>query len=78
MPSKISRRIFIKKILGSIISMLVAGTGGYYYAKEIEPKSLVITRHMISHPLIPQGFNQFKMVQFSDTHLGFQYYAGAT
>jgi uncharacterized protein len=73
MPSKISRRIFIKKILGSIISMFVAGTGGYYYAKEIEPKSLSITRHTFSHPLIPQGFNQFKMIQFSDTHLGFQY-----
>ena len=73
MPSKISRRIFIKKIFGSIISLLVAGTGGYYYAKEIEPKSLTITRHMISHPRIPQSFNQFKMVQFSDTHLGFQF-----
>ena len=73
MPSKISRRIFIKKIFGSIISLLVASTGGYYYAKEIEPKSLAITRHIISHPRIPQGFNQFKMIQFSDTHLGFQY-----
>ena len=73
MPSKISRRIFIKRTFGSIISLLAAGTGGYYYAKEVEPKSLSMTRHIISHPRIPQGFNQFKMVQFSDTHLGFQY-----
>ena len=73
MPSQISRRIFIKRIFGSIITLFAAGTGGYYYAKEIEPKSLSITRHVISHPRIPQGFNQFKMVQFSDTHLGFQY-----
>jgi uncharacterized protein len=73
MPSKVSRRIFIKRILGSFITMIAAGTGGYYYAKEIEPKLLDITSHTISHPLIPQSFNRFKIVQFSDTHLGFQF-----
>src|SRR4051794_29226723 len=73
MTKKWSRRTFIKKIMGSILTIAATGTGGYYYAREIEPKLLDINRHAIAHPHIPKSFDQFKMIQFSDTHLGFQY-----
>lgn len=73
MFKKISRRTFLKKLAGILLIVIATGTGGYYYARNIEPKLLDINRNKISHPLIPQGFDQFKIVQFSDTHLGFQY-----
>ncbi len=73
MSKKISRRTFIKKTIGSLFTLLAAGAGGYYYAREIEPRLLDINRYTIRHSLIPKGFDDFKIVQFSDTHLGFQY-----
>ncbi len=73
MPRKISRRTFLKRAFGTLFTLIAAGTGGYYYAREIEPKLLEINRQSITHSLIPRGFDQFKIVQFSDTHLGFQY-----
>src|SRR3954451_3191391 len=73
MAKKWSRRTFIKKIVGSLLTIVATGTGGYYYAREIEPKLLDINRHSITHSYIPKGFDQFKIIQFSDTHLGFQY-----
>ncbi|MBB6443668.1 metallophosphoesterase [Bacillus benzoevorans] len=76
MPRKISRRTLLKRAFGTLSTLLAAGAGGYYYARDIEPKLLEINRHSISHTLIPRGFDQFKIVQFSDTHIGFQYTIG--
>ncbi|MBU8877630.1 metallophosphoesterase [Bacillus sp. FJAT-29790] len=73
MPKKVSRRSFLKSAFGSLFAAVGIGGGGYYYAREIEPKRLEITHHQISHKAIPPSFNDFKIVQFSDTHLGFQY-----
>ncbi|MFE8703515.1 metallophosphoesterase [Cytobacillus sp. FJAT-54145] len=73
MPKKVSRRSFLKKAVGSVIATIGLSSGGYYYAREIEPNLLDIVFEMISHNDIPEGFNGFKIVQFSDTHLGFQY-----
>lgn len=73
MQEKISRRGFIKKMIGTIFTIAAFGSGGYYYAREMEPKMLTINHHTFSHSHIPQGFDQFKIIQFSDTHLGFQY-----
>ncbi|MCQ6275093.1 metallophosphoesterase [Bacillus sp. V3B] len=73
MTKKWSRRTFIKKIMASLLTMVATGTGGYYYAREIEPKLLDINHHSITRSHIPKGFDQFRMIQFSDTHLGFQY-----
>lgn len=73
MAKKWSRRTFIKKIVGSLLTIVATGTGGYYYGREIEPKLLDINHHSITHSHIPKGFDQFKIIQFSDTHLGFQY-----
>ncbi|MBA2870613.1 hypothetical protein HNQ85_000883 [Anoxybacillus calidus] len=68
-----TRRQFLKKSLSFMISGFVSTTIGYLYARFIEPKQLVTTNHVISHPLIPKSFDGVKIVQFSDTHLGHFY-----
>jgi uncharacterized protein len=68
-----SRRVFIKRAVGSLLTVVGAGYGGYFYAKQIEPRLLQINSHTIVHADIPKSFNGFKIVQFSDTHLGFHY-----
>ncbi|KAB2337725.1 metallophosphoesterase [Cytobacillus depressus] len=73
MPKKVTRRSFLKRVVGSLFSIAGLSAGGYYYAGHIEPRLLDINRFSISNHAIPKGFNQFKIVQFSDTHLGFQY-----
>lgn len=65
----------MKRTFGSLFSLLGLGAGGYYYSREIEPKLLDVNHHKIINPSIPSSFNRFKIVQFSDTHLGFQYNA---
>lgn len=71
-----NRRSFLKKSFGSLLTLLGLGGGTYYYAREIEPSLLDIHEEVISSKKIPTEFNQFKIVQFSDTHMGFQYDLG--
>jgi uncharacterized protein len=73
MKKKLTRRSFIKRTFGSFVTMVGAGYGGYFYAHDIEPRLLQINQHVISHVDIPKNFDGFKIVQFSDTHLGFHY-----
>jgi uncharacterized protein len=73
MPKNITRRSFIKRMFGGVLALGGISTGGYYYAHEIEPHMLDITYHNIKSSLLPKEFDGFKIVQFSDTHLGFQY-----
>lgn len=73
MKKNITRRSFIKKSLGSILALSGIGIGGRYYTHEVEPKWLEINTIAISNPLIPKGFSGLRIVQFSDTHLGFQF-----
>jgi len=73
MAKKISRRTFIKKTLSSFLALIGAGAGGFFYARDIEPRLLEISHHQIKNSFIPKGFHQFKIIQFSDTHLGFHY-----
>jgi predicted MPP superfamily phosphohydrolase len=73
MPKKVSRRSFLKKTLGFAAAAFGLSAGGYYYARDIEPRLLDITNHKISNNAIPQAFDNLKIVQFSDTHLGFHY-----
>lgn len=74
MPKKkMNRRSFMKKMLASFLSIVGISVGGYYYANKIEPNLLEINKVNIKHTKIPKEFEGFKIVQFSDTHLGFQY-----
>lgn len=73
MQTKVTRRSFIKRALGSFISVAGIGAGGYFYAHDIEPHLLDVTRHNIKSRYLPEGFDGLKVIQFSDTHIGFQY-----
>jgi len=68
-----TRRSFLKTILGSGLTVLGLSSGGYLYAHQIEPSLLEINKQVIKHPLIPKDFEGKTIIQFSDTHLGFQY-----
>lgn len=68
-----NRRSFLKYIVGGLFSFIGISGGTYYYAREIEPKSLEINTLNISSKKIPHSFNHLKIVQFSDTHVGFHY-----
>ncbi|KON89285.1 metallophosphoesterase [Sporosarcina globispora] len=73
MPEKVSRRSFLKRALGFLSAAFGINAGGYYYARDIEPRLLEITNYKISDNTIPQAFHNKKIIQFSDTHLGFHY-----
>lgn len=73
MSKQLSRRSFIKRLLKFGLISAGSGTGIYYYARQIEPRMLKVSHHTIRHHFIPEGFKKFKIVQFSDTHLGFHY-----
>jgi uncharacterized protein len=73
MAKKQTRRTFLKRTFGSFLTVLGLSSGGYLYANRVEPSLIDIQEHNIKHPLIPNSFDGIKMIQFSDTHLGFQY-----
>ncbi|WP_053366027.1 metallophosphoesterase [Bacillus sp. FJAT-27245] len=76
MAKKQTRRTFLKSLVGGTLAALGIGAGGYFYAREIEPILLDVQTHEIIHPLIPEQLDGIRIVQFSDTHLGFQYTLG--
>ncbi|MFK2824837.1 metallophosphoesterase [Bacillus sp. B190/17] len=73
MAKKYSRRSFLKQSLRFFLSLFGLAGSGYLYSRFIEPKRLQIRELDISHELIPHAFHNKRIVQFSDTHLGFQY-----
>lgn len=73
MVKKLTRRSLLKTSFGALITIFGLGSGGYVYAHNIEPSLLDIQSIQIKHSLIPRSFDGVKIVQFSDTHLGFQY-----
>lgn len=68
-----NRRSFLKKTLGSLLALVGISGGTYYYAREIEPAMLDIRKETITGTKITPAFNNFKIIQFSDTHIGFHY-----
>lgn len=68
-----NRRTFLKKSIGSLLALVGLSGGTYYYAREIEPDMLEINYEQIASGKIPRSFYNFKIVQFSDTHLGYHY-----
>jgi predicted MPP superfamily phosphohydrolase len=67
------RRSFLKKMFTSILTLFGVSGGTYYYAKEIEPHMLNVLTERLYSKKIPDTFENFKIVQFSDTHIGFHY-----
>ncbi|MFB4169503.1 metallophosphoesterase [Virgibacillus sp. JSM 102003] len=68
-----NRRTFLKKSIGSLLALVGLSGGSYYYAREIEPTMLDINQQILSSSKLPESFNNFKIVQFSDTHIGYHY-----
>ncbi|KGP71447.1 metallophosphoesterase [Pontibacillus yanchengensis Y32] len=68
-----SRRTFLKRLSGSLLGLLGLSGGTYYYAKHIEPSLLTIKEETIELNKVPESFDQVKVLQFSDTHIGFHY-----
>jgi len=73
MAKKYTRRQFIKRAFATTATIAIASSLGYLYARYIEPKQLDITSHKIVHPTIPKDFDNLRIVQFSDTHVGHYY-----
>ena len=69
----LSRRSFLKKGALYGVTLLTSLAGGRYYMEEIEPEWVEISQYTYSHPLIPPSFHRTRIVQFNDTHIGFQY-----
>jgi uncharacterized protein len=68
-----TRRGFLKRAYRLTIGMIFTIFFGYTYSRFIEPKQLQITYHDIHSSLIPPSFNDIKILQFSDTHIGHYY-----
>lgn len=73
MEIRVTRRTLLKKAAAALLGAIGIGSGGLVYAHQIEPSMLDINHIQIAHSLIPESFDGITIVQFSDTHLGFQY-----
>ncbi|GAA0446238.1 metallophosphoesterase [Lentibacillus halophilus] len=63
----------MKRILGSVTALVGLGGGGYYYARDVEPRLLTTTSENLTSSKIPPELDDFTIVLFSDTHIGFHY-----
>ncbi|WP_370044529.1 metallophosphoesterase [Lysinibacillus sp. RC79] len=71
--SKLIRRMFQQKLKWKCVLFLmifIFPITTFLYASHFETKSLSITWTDIKNPNIPKGFQNVKIVQFSDTHFG--------
>ncbi|MHA6252041.1 metallophosphoesterase [Oceanobacillus sp. CAU 1775] len=68
-----NRRSFLKRAIGSFVGLIGLVGGTFFYGREIEPSSLQIRKEIIQSKKIPEQLHNKKIVQFSDTHLGFHY-----
>ncbi|KIL44702.1 metallophosphoesterase [Jeotgalibacillus soli] len=73
MIEKMSRRTFLKKVTACLLGSIVIGFWGYVYARYIEPNRLAISALSFESEAVPLRFNGIKIVQFSDTHIGYHY-----
>lgn len=67
------RRKFIKRTIGGLLSLGLFSAGGYFYAREVEPRLLKLSHFKLASRKVPKSFHNFKILQFSDTHIGFHY-----
>ncbi|PEK09527.1 metallophosphoesterase [Bacillus toyonensis] len=67
---KEQKKSIFKKLIISFISIVMIPVSLYFYATEIERKLITVTWNEIEAPTIPKEFNNKKILQFSDVHLG--------
>ncbi|RPF52289.1 metallophosphoesterase [Aquisalibacillus elongatus] len=73
MTKKLTRRSFIKRLTFGTLGAVGLSYGGYYYAHELEPKWLKTIYKDVASTRLPSSFDGFKILQITDTHIGFQY-----
>ncbi|WP_186312766.1 metallophosphoesterase, partial [Bacillus pumilus] len=67
---KEQKKSIIKIFIISFISIVIISVSLYFYATEIERKLVTVTWNEIEASTIPKEFNNKKILQFSDVHLG--------
>lgn len=70
MKRKLTRRDFLKIAGYFFLSSFVAGSGALAYGVFIEPKELDITELEIKLSRLSRQFSGYRIVQFSDLHMG--------
>jgi hypothetical protein len=66
----ISRRKFLKLLLGSTATTALAGLGGFTYIRDIEPGWVEVVHLRLQLPRLSPAFDGYKLVQLSDIHMG--------
>jgi uncharacterized protein len=70
MKRKLSRRDFLKMTGYFLLSSFIVGSGGLVYSLFVEPKELDVEEVEIKFPRMPRQFSGYRIVQFSDLHMG--------
>jgi len=70
LDEEIDRRMFLKKSLGGLAALVLAGGGSAYYTHNIEPQWLDIVRLTLSLPGLPEAFAGATIAHISDLHIG--------
>jgi predicted MPP superfamily phosphohydrolase len=70
MKRKFSRRDFLKMTGYFFLSSFVIGSGGLAYGIFVEPEGLEVQEVGIKLPRLPHQFSGYRIVQFSDLHMG--------
>src|SRR5699024_4110308 len=68
-----NRRSFIKYIGSRFLTVIGLSGVSYVYVREIDPSFVNTHQEQFKSKYLSDSFHNFKIVQFSDTHLGFQY-----
>jgi uncharacterized protein len=69
-----SRRSFLKRLLLLGAGLLALPTSALGYATAIEPRLIHIERLHLKLAGLPKAFRGMRILQFSDTHLGFHFH----
>lgn len=70
MSQKLTRRYFLRLMLGGTATVGLSAIGGVIYTTLVEPHWLVLTRVNVPIPSLPAHLDGFTIVQLSDLHRG--------
>lgn len=69
-PELISRRTFLKRVIGGILAVAAAGLTGGLYTNRLEPNWIELKSISLNLPRLEKPFNGFRFIQVSDLHFG--------
>lgn len=65
----VARRVFLRRAGGALLGAAFAGSGGLFYAGELDPSWLEVTRKRFAIPRLQAEFHGYRIVHISDLHL---------